>query len=211
MTTAPVRATKEGVTRRRRLKKEQRQKEQPRSKSDAVHEYRLQAIANYKAPTDYPPTTTTVAFDPTLPATNKSKRGGLCRKFPPNVQEQYKNSGMWFSSEERRQYERDYSSYLVVCDYKREVARGTTKVVPRRKFLGQTPTQSKAVSAADEALNLTPAEIKRDEEFKWTKVEKGVKPRQGQSPPPVIASNPFTIITPPSNGDEQHIAASRPL
>ena len=41
VTTAPVRATKEEVTRRRRLKQVTRKREQPRSKSDAVHEYHL--------------------------------------------------------------------------------------------------------------------------------------------------------------------------
>ena len=196
LTTAQIRAVKEEVARRRRPKREKTTSRQARSKSVAVHEYRVKAIADYKAPTNYPPTTTAVTFDPTLPAMNKSKRGSECKTFPPDVREQYKKSGMWFSSKERRQYERDMRSYIVVSDYKREVARGTTKViVPRRKFLGQKPTQSKDRSAIDEALDLTPAELKRVREFDWTTVEKGAKPKQGHSPPPVITNNRFTGAT----------------
>ena len=80
-------------------------------------------------------------------------------------------------------------SYIVLGDYKRKFARDATRaIVPRRKFLGQKPTPSKANLATDKTLDLTPAELKRVEEFRWTKVEKGAKPKQGYSPPPVIAA-----------------------
>ena len=61
---------------------------------------------------------------------------------------------MWFSSEERRQYESDMRSYIVVSDYKRKVARDATRaIVPRQKFLGQKPTPSKASLATGETLD----------------------------------------------------------
>ena len=77
-----TRAIVADIKQRRRLQKKKKKREQPKSKSDAVHKYWLQAIANYKAPVTYPPTTTTVMFDPSLPATQQSNSGGGCRKLP---------------------------------------------------------------------------------------------------------------------------------
>ena len=86
LTTAQIRAIKEEVTRQHCLKKEQQQKQQAKSKSDGIHEYWVQAIANYKAPTKYPPTTTAVTFDQKLPAaTQTSKCGKNCKLFLRNV------------------------------------------------------------------------------------------------------------------------------
>ena len=60
-------ATKKGSTlirlgARQRTEEEQ---QQIKSKCPEVHEYRLLAIARYKAPTTFPPSTTAVSLDPT--------------------------------------------------------------------------------------------------------------------------------------------------
>ena len=183
-----ARAVAAEIKRQRRQKKKKK-REQPKSKSEAVHEYCLRAIANYKAPESYPPATTAVTFDPSLPATQQSNGGDGCKKLPREVRERYKASKMWWSKSERREFERDSESQAVVAEYRASVARDTTSVVvPRRKFLCGQPvaedTQSTTTNAkntsATEPLIMTPAELERVGELKWTKVEKGARSEPDQ-------------------------------
>ena len=52
-------------------------REQEQSRRDANREHRLNAIARYNAAIK------AVTFDSTLPTTQQSKRGELCKQFPP--------------------------------------------------------------------------------------------------------------------------------
>lgn len=194
-----------------------KRRRQPSSKNEAVHKYRLEAIANYKAPTDYPPTTTAVTFDPTIPATQKPKRP--VKRFPHYVRNKYRQSGMWHSSEDRQRYKSDSESYAICEEYRKGVANDPNKVVvPRRRFPSRQPASLNRQCAANtgtdtsatEQLVLTPAEVKRVGEFKWTKVKKGAKAEPDQAPPPIITSNPFNALSPPKNRVEHHFDASHP-
>ena len=177
--------------------------------SDEAHEYRLRAIKNYKAPATYPPTTTVVTFDPALPATQQSN--GKCKKLPPDVRRRYKESQMWWSKSERREFGRDIKRMAIVEKYRELVDRDTTSVVvPRRKFLYRRPvsndTQHRAEDVQDtsaaEPLVLTPAELERVGELEWTKVEKGARSKTDQAPPKIETNNPFDAIAPPKTEDE---------
>ena len=76
-------------------------RQQDKSRRDANREHRLNAIAQYNAALK------TVTFDPTLPTTQQSKRGELCKQFPPDVQRDFRESGMWWSAEEQKGFRRD--------------------------------------------------------------------------------------------------------
>ena len=100
-----MRAVAAEIKRQHRQRRKKKKREQSTSKSEAVHEYRLRAIANYKAPESYPPATTAVTFDPSLPATQQSNGGDGCKKLPREVRDRYKASKMWWSKSERRGFE----------------------------------------------------------------------------------------------------------
>ena len=104
-------------------------REQEKSRRDANCEYRLNAIAQYNAAIK------AVTFDSTLPATQQSKRGELCKQFPPDVRRDFKKSGMWRTPKEQHDFRRDPEKARIIKEYRKEVADCTdTVIVPRRKF-----------------------------------------------------------------------------
>ena len=98
-------------------------RQQNKSRRDANSEHRLKAIAQYNAALK------TVTFDPTLPTTQQSKRGELCKQFPPDVQRDFRKSGMWWTPKERHDLRHDPEKARIVKEYREEVAGCTDTVI----------------------------------------------------------------------------------
>ena len=63
-------------------------REKERSRKNANHEHRLNAIAKYNATNravSSRATNRVISIDPTLPTTQQSKIGELCKRLPPDV------------------------------------------------------------------------------------------------------------------------------
>ena len=190
-------------------------RQQDKSRRDANREHRLNAIAQYNAALK------TVTFDPTLPTTQQSKRGELCKQFPPDVQRDFREDGMWWSAEEQQGFRRDPEKNREVRKYREGVASNTdTVVVARRKFQCRQPASPSQQCAANtvpdtsaaeqcEATTMPetsatespaspPADVNEVRKIDRTTVEKRAETETDQSPPRIIANKP-TINQTPAN------------
>ena len=84
----------------------------------------------------------TVEFRGTSQPERKDKYIGG-RRSPKHIKQQYQNTDMWYTSDDKRRYKKDLTSLQIVTDYKEGVDKARKRaIVPRQKITNSKPTSN---------------------------------------------------------------------
>ena len=88
------------------------------------------------------------------------------RQFPAHIRQRYRDTDMWYTSDDKRRFENDPHSLHIVTGYQK-IVENTPKreIVPRRKFTNPKPTSKRNTRRAQ--INTTPSVQKAAEDSRW--------------------------------------------